>query len=235
MTCAHPVNLLLQSHPPSRACGTPCCIPVGDAHAVVGATSAVDEVRSQWSPSETHPNDPTKEEEAYIVVLDAEAGPVVANEGATCGTPSRDGEACALISELRQAGDTNHELQESDLRSKGADYREALVGEEVLFNEDPSALAKVSSASLSTHLSTEVRRGVRIDRALRQFGTHWTGLAGSASDFELSEQVEDLDDFLSHDWQTGRYSKFATLCLAYNSTAACIASCLVAAAACALQ
>lgn len=47
---------------------------------------------------------------------------------------------------------------------------------------------------------------------------------GSSRMYELSRQVALIDDFISHSWRDGRWSKFISLCLLYNGTAAFVAS-----------
>lgn len=67
-------------------------------------------------------------------------------------------------------------------------------------------------------------RGVPACDMLGNFGSHWEGLAGGQH--ELSEPVDMLDDFISHDWDTGRWRKFFTLCVVYNGRpASCISIC----------
>lgn len=46
----------------------------------------------------------------------------------------------------------------------------------------------------------------------------------------MSEEVRRLDDFVTHDWQTGRWPKFLSLCVVYNLHASAVAGLLAAAA-----
>eukprot|EP00929_Paragymnodinium_shiwhaense_P076482 TRINITY_DN39330_c0_g4_i1.p1 TRINITY_DN39330_c0_g4~~TRINITY_DN39330_c0_g4_i1.p1 ORF type:complete len:692 (+),score=75.84 TRINITY_DN39330_c0_g4_i1:81-2156(+) len=74
--------------------------------------------------------------------------------------------------------------------------------------------------------------GVRLERALANFGSKWQASAGggidvSVDDYLESERTEFIDDFISHDWHTGRLEKFMTLCLIYNGPMAVFASSFV--------
>lgn len=75
---------------------------------------------------------------------------------------------------------------------------------------------------LVSSLPKKLMRGVRADVALRGFGMHWSSgdIAGGhvvpESLYGLSEEVLELNDFISHEWQTGRTAKFLALCMVYN-------------------
>jgi len=105
-------------------------------------------------------------------------------------------------------------------------------GDEQSAGEWPQSAGERRRRSLKTCISKHVLRGVRLEVALRRFGTHWSGTIGggiktNAVDYYLSEQVDRINDFLSHDWETRRWPKFLTLCLLYNATPAYTASILV--------
>lgn len=120
---------------------------------------------------------------------------------------------------------------------QSSQYSEALsiakTGTEVC--SQPSGVIMTHTQTLTTELSRDVRRGCPTHLAMRQFGKIWGGSAGKEEDYLMSQEVERIDDFLSHDWKTGRYAKFSALCLVYNSKAAVIASISVAALAGVLQ
>lgn len=82
-------------------------------------------------------------------------------------------------------------------------------------------------------------RGVRLSTALRNFGqafsTKTGGISVNEADYDESEVVEELDDFLSHDWGSGRWLKLLTLLCQYNSNAAFVASMMAATVLCILQ
>eukprot|EP00929_Paragymnodinium_shiwhaense_P004357 TRINITY_DN10526_c0_g1_i1.p1 TRINITY_DN10526_c0_g1~~TRINITY_DN10526_c0_g1_i1.p1 ORF type:complete len:728 (+),score=57.71 TRINITY_DN10526_c0_g1_i1:203-2185(+) len=82
--------------------------------------------------------------------------------------------------------------------------------------------------SLPSRLDLGMLRATPISEVLSGFGIHFKGNAAKESDYDLSEPVEDIDDFLSHDWRTGRLGKVITLCYIYNRYPACIASCIAA-------
>lgn len=78
---------------------------------------------------------------------------------------------------------------------------------------------------LPTILPKELFQGVPLHRCLSGFGKHWANSSGEQyADFFFSEEVEFLEDFLSHDWATSRWSKLCALLVVYNSKAACIAA-----------
>eukprot|EP00438_Fugacium_kawagutii_P025980 Skav226708 [mRNA] locus=scaffold3811:113191:113895:+ [translate_table: standard] len=80
---------------------------------------------------------------------------------------------------------------------------------------------------LNTTLPRELFRGVSLWVCLAGFGAHWkNSVADDVPDFSLSEEVEFLDDFLSHDWATSRWSKLCAMLVVYNSRAAAIATIL---------
>lgn len=85
-------------------------------------------------------------------------------------------------------------------------------------------------------------RGVRLEAALGKFGVHWlgsttggVGAAGAGAEYELSEEVTELDDFVSHDWGTPGWLKFLALCSEFNTGPAFVAAALVCAVAAALE
>lgn len=89
---------------------------------------------------------------------------------------------------------------------------------------------------LTENLEDHLLRGVRIHRALGGFGTHWASCnmsererAASLDEYAMSERVEQLDDFISHDWRAGRWPKFLALCIVYNGLAATVAGVLTVA------
>eukprot|EP00929_Paragymnodinium_shiwhaense_P043231 TRINITY_DN22264_c1_g1_i1.p1 TRINITY_DN22264_c1_g1~~TRINITY_DN22264_c1_g1_i1.p1 ORF type:complete len:768 (-),score=64.42 TRINITY_DN22264_c1_g1_i1:10-2313(-) len=71
-------------------------------------------------------------------------------------------------------------------------------------------------------------RAVPVTEALSGFGKHLASIAAQEEDYDLSEPVTELDDFLSHDWGTGRFEKVVSLCSLYNRRAASIVSCALA-------
>ena len=78
---------------------------------------------------------------------------------------------------------------------------------------------------LPSVLPKELFRGVPLHTCLAGFGKHWRkSLSEDVSDFAFSEEVEILEDFLSHDWATSRWAKLFALLVIYNSKAASIAA-----------
>eukprot|EP00929_Paragymnodinium_shiwhaense_P117945 TRINITY_DN8944_c0_g1_i1.p1 TRINITY_DN8944_c0_g1~~TRINITY_DN8944_c0_g1_i1.p1 ORF type:complete len:551 (+),score=8.18 TRINITY_DN8944_c0_g1_i1:100-1752(+) len=79
--------------------------------------------------------------------------------------------------------------------------------------------------ALPTHIDSQLLRAVPMTTVLEGCGRHWKSIAATAEAWNLSEEVCEIDDFLSHDWGTSRAQKFVTLCCLYNERAACIVSC----------
>eukprot|EP00929_Paragymnodinium_shiwhaense_P031104 TRINITY_DN17509_c0_g2_i1.p1 TRINITY_DN17509_c0_g2~~TRINITY_DN17509_c0_g2_i1.p1 ORF type:complete len:699 (+),score=104.38 TRINITY_DN17509_c0_g2_i1:56-2152(+) len=69
---------------------------------------------------------------------------------------------------------------------------------------------------LKSTVPGDLLRGVPSDVALEGLGVHWRSSAGSEDDYSRSEVTIQIDDFISHDWQTPRLTKFAALCFVYN-------------------
>eukprot|EP00929_Paragymnodinium_shiwhaense_P043974 TRINITY_DN22567_c0_g4_i1.p1 TRINITY_DN22567_c0_g4~~TRINITY_DN22567_c0_g4_i1.p1 ORF type:complete len:674 (-),score=36.16 TRINITY_DN22567_c0_g4_i1:88-2109(-) len=89
----------------------------------------------------------------------------------------------------------------------------------------PSNLSEVSRR-LTLSIDQKLLRGVRLDRAMEGGGRHWRGLHARPADYHRSEVVRNIDDFISHDWHTGRFVKLTAICFIYNARAACICSLL---------
>ena len=89
----------------------------------------------------------------------------------------------------------------------------------------PEGEASLPVKLLPTTLPKELFRGVPLYTCLAGLGKHWaTNLDEKHADFLFSREVEFLDDFLSHDWATSRWTKLCALMVVYNSRAACIAA-----------
>eukprot|EP00929_Paragymnodinium_shiwhaense_P007610 TRINITY_DN111518_c0_g1_i1.p1 TRINITY_DN111518_c0_g1~~TRINITY_DN111518_c0_g1_i1.p1 ORF type:complete len:625 (+),score=42.12 TRINITY_DN111518_c0_g1_i1:49-1923(+) len=82
--------------------------------------------------------------------------------------------------------------------------------------------------ALPSHVDRELLRAAPLTEVLGNFGKHFESKAGSVNDFNMSECVDHIDDFLSHDWGTPRWQKMLCLSLFYNGRAACCASCAIA-------
>merc|ERR1719203_2058883 len=79
---------------------------------------------------------------------------------------------------------------------------------------------------LASNVREEILRGVRLDRVLEGFGAHWSRSSGYTpeEEYEVSQPVAKLNDFISHDWETGSWPKFLNLVIIYNVPDAAIAS-----------
>eukprot|EP00929_Paragymnodinium_shiwhaense_P043228 TRINITY_DN22264_c0_g1_i2.p1 TRINITY_DN22264_c0_g1~~TRINITY_DN22264_c0_g1_i2.p1 ORF type:complete len:673 (+),score=98.86 TRINITY_DN22264_c0_g1_i2:169-2187(+) len=85
-----------------------------------------------------------------------------------------------------------------------------------------------SLAGLPSNVPSAILRAAPLHEVLAGCGKHWKANIASAQDYDISACVEELDDFLSHDWGTKRYLKLTALLFVYNQTAACAASALAA-------
>mmetsp|Transcript_96875 Transcript_96875/g.172421 ORF Transcript_96875/g.172421 Transcript_96875/m.172421 type:complete len:638 (+) Transcript_96875:110-2023(+) len=138
-----------------------------------------------------------------------------------------------------ESGDDMLDDDGANIRSSVSTFRSSLsttVSREASIKSRDSRNSTVSTTSLtSDHLTPDLRRGVSLDVALRRFGSHWSGSDKGLTLFGLSEKVDSLDDFLSHDWESPGWLKFLTLCLFYNKVPACIGAVAVGAAILAVQ
>eukprot|EP00929_Paragymnodinium_shiwhaense_P089001 TRINITY_DN49275_c0_g1_i1.p1 TRINITY_DN49275_c0_g1~~TRINITY_DN49275_c0_g1_i1.p1 ORF type:complete len:653 (+),score=48.72 TRINITY_DN49275_c0_g1_i1:163-2121(+) len=82
--------------------------------------------------------------------------------------------------------------------------------------------------SLPSKVDLGMLRATPVSEVLSGFGRHFSGNAAKASDYKLSKSVDEIDDFISHDWRTGRVQKVITLCYIYNRYPAFIASFIAA-------
>lgn len=89
------------------------------------------------------------------------------------------------------------------------------------------------SVSMRAHVDPHLLKGVRMDVALENFGAHWCQSTAdtSALQWGRAQTVTLLDDFISHDWKTKRWSKFFCLCFVLNSKPALVVSTMVGLAA----
>lgn len=92
-------------------------------------------------------------------------------------------------------------------------------------------LIRAHADSLMRRLRTDqsdLLRGVRVGKLLQSCGAHLVSSSTSgsdpAADYAMSERVERLHDFVSHDWRTDRWRKHMSLLVHYNSGAAMVAS-----------
>ena len=92
-----------------------------------------------------------------------------------------------------------------------------------MFSSFPTqAVRRMTEPQLSNTLEPELLRGVPLHECLSGWGKHWQ--SSRQGDFELSRALDNIDDFLSHDWQTARWLKLMSLLIIYNSRAALIAT-----------
>lgn len=77
---------------------------------------------------------------------------------------------------------------------------------------------------LSSQIDPHMLKAVPLECAMAMFGAHWAASSSLSVGSDLAETVTNLDDFISHDWQTGRWAKFIALSLWYNGRAAVMAS-----------
>eukprot|EP00928_Gymnodinium_smaydae_P083915 TRINITY_DN67162_c0_g1_i1.p1 TRINITY_DN67162_c0_g1~~TRINITY_DN67162_c0_g1_i1.p1 ORF type:complete len:553 (-),score=55.89 TRINITY_DN67162_c0_g1_i1:184-1842(-) len=95
------------------------------------------------------------------------------------------------------------------------------------------------SRELSLTVEKDILRGAGLETVLTRFGHAFksgvTNAHVEASDFLKSKEVASLDDFISHDWASGRIQKTLALLMIYNSQAAMLSSIFVGMCLCALQ
>lgn len=65
-----------------------------------------------------------------------------------------------------------------------------------------------------------MKRATSVVHLLRCVGSILESSVGSAATFNLSRQAEDINYFISHNWDTPRYEKFLTLAMYFNRRAA---------------
>lgn len=89
--------------------------------------------------------------------------------------------------------------------------------------------------SLDVTIQDDLLRAVCLGCILEGLGREFARNEGTDALYERSERVESINDFISHDWQTGRWPKVLTLWLRYNSLPAYVACVLSATLAFVLQ
>lgn len=93
----------------------------------------------------------------------------------------------------------------------------------------------LSASTLPVEVPEFLLRGAPAKVLFDGLGRHLQSSQGDDSTYALSQQVETIDDFLTHDWQTAGWRKLVSLCFLYNSGAAFVSSCTVAVVAGVLQ
>lgn len=89
--------------------------------------------------------------------------------------------------------------------------------------------------SMNMNIPRHLLRAVSLKSVLRGVGAELGANSGTETLYGMSKQVDRIDDFISHDWQTGRWPKVLTLCLMYNAAAAYGTCLLIGLASCILQ
>eukprot|EP00929_Paragymnodinium_shiwhaense_P051529 TRINITY_DN25918_c0_g1_i1.p1 TRINITY_DN25918_c0_g1~~TRINITY_DN25918_c0_g1_i1.p1 ORF type:complete len:412 (+),score=48.25 TRINITY_DN25918_c0_g1_i1:109-1344(+) len=86
------------------------------------------------------------------------------------------------------------------------------------------SMASSLAAPLPSHVESSLLRATPLAEVLSGFGKHFQGTSTKEGDYELSLPMGKIDDFLSHDWGTPRWSKLLALLFIYNNQRACVAS-----------
>lgn len=73
----------------------------------------------------------------------------------------------------------------------------------------------------------EICRGSRLTYILHTGGSIFADSGGSAATYELSEQVDTIDAFISHNWSVPRWKKFTILSMYFNYVPAVVLSLMV--------
>lgn len=86
-------------------------------------------------------------------------------------------------------------------------------------------LDKFVASTLSEEVKGDILRAVPVHKVMAKMGAVFacsaaTTVEAQKEEHGLSEPVEKIDDFISHDWATGRWAKLLTLTYLYNGTAA---------------
>eukprot|EP00434_Breviolum_minutum_P001062 symbB.v1.2.000934.t2/scaffold54.1/size375170/7 len=81
-----------------------------------------------------------------------------------------------------------------------------------------------SFTSLQSYVEPELLRGVPLHTCLSGWGKHWqqseSAMCSTDDSYDLGEQIEQYDVFLSHDWATSRWLKLCSMMIIFNSHAA---------------
>ena len=83
-----------------------------------------------------------------------------------------------------------------------------------------------SQSVLSLTLDPDLLRGVSAAAALSGWCKHWSPKTKATNVHHLSRPVHSIDTFLSHDWETSRWTKLMTLLMVLNSRASAVAGLL---------
>lgn len=123
---------------------------------------------------------------------------------------------------MTSSDDIGSQGSRSDARSYSMDQCESC---------DKYVLLGLQSMELEDDASAESEpalRGATHDKLFEGFGAVWENgyqkMGGSY--FKRSHEVDAVDDFMLHEWDTSRWPKFLSLCLIYNGDAA-LAACFV--------
>eukprot|EP00928_Gymnodinium_smaydae_P097742 TRINITY_DN8925_c0_g1_i3.p1 TRINITY_DN8925_c0_g1~~TRINITY_DN8925_c0_g1_i3.p1 ORF type:complete len:524 (+),score=38.63 TRINITY_DN8925_c0_g1_i3:36-1607(+) len=92
----------------------------------------------------------------------------------------------------------------------------------------PKGTVETSVEALPSVIEDDLLRAVHFKEVVGRFGSHFSSNAAVAQDYCLSEKVDSIDAFISHDWRARRVHKFIALCFFYNAKPACFFSVLVA-------
>lgn len=97
-------------------------------------------------------------------------------------------------------------------------------------NADSRASRTVSRTSLRTSVDRSLLRASRLYLVMRRCARILKNSAGTAHTYALSEEVEAIDIFISHNWVVTRMQKFFCLALHFNLLLALIAALAIVAA-----
>ncbi|CAK9030249.1 Uncharacterized protein SCF082_LOCUS19140 [Durusdinium trenchii] len=94
-------------------------------------------------------------------------------------------------------------------------------------------VSRLSNVQLATEVEAALVRAVSLSTTLSGWGKHWvrpslTSTYETEKGHDLSVEVTRYHHFLSHDWKTGRWSKFLTMLILFNLRPATITTLLAA-------